>query len=60
MFASRPAPCTNRRKPYAKPILTKLTPGAAKTILEARSVPGDEHAEELLRVIRSQLEKQKQ
>jgi hypothetical protein len=60
MSASKSVPnSTNkRRKPYEPPAITKLTPEAAKTILEIKSIQGDEQAERLLEAIRTRLEKQ--
>ena len=60
MSASKPVPNSThrRRKPYKKPTATKLTLEAAKTALEAKSIPGDEQAEKLLEAIKTQLEKQ--
>ena len=60
MAASKSVPnsANKRRKPYKPPVLTELTPEAAKTILEAKSIPGDKQAEKLLEAIRTRLEKQ--
>ena len=60
MAASRSVPnSTNkRRKPYKPPAITKLTTEAAKTILEIKSIQGDEQAEKLLGAIRTRLGKQ--
>lgn len=60
MAASKSVPnSTNKlRKPYKTPAITKLTPEAAKTILEPKSIQGDEQAEKLLEAIRARLEKQ--
>jgi hypothetical protein len=60
MAASKSVPNSThkRRKPYEPPAVTKLTPEAAKTILETKSIPGDEQAEKLLEAIRTRLEKQ--
>jgi hypothetical protein len=53
-----PNNANQRRKPYKAPALTQLTPEAAKTILETKSIPGDKQAEKLLEAIRTRLEKQ--
>jgi hypothetical protein len=47
-----------RRKPYKPPAIAKLTPEAAKSILEKKSIQDDEQAEKLLEAIRTRLEKQ--
>lgn len=58
MSASKPVPNSThrRRKPYKKPTVTRVTPEAAKTILEVKSIPRDEQADKLLEAIRTQLE----
>ena len=43
---------TRKRKPYKPPTFTKLTPEAAKAILEANSIPREAQAEKLLKEIR--------
>jgi hypothetical protein len=48
---------TRKRKLYKQPALTKLTPEAAKKILEAKSIPGDGQAEKLLKEINRSLER---
>ncbi len=60
MAASKSVPNTThkRRKSYKSPAITKLNPEAARTILEIKSMPGDEQAEKLLEAIRARLEKQ--
>ena len=60
MAASKSVPSSTkkRRKLYEPPAITKLTPEAAKTILETKSIQGDEQAERLLEAIRTRLEKQ--
>lgn len=58
MSASKPVMSdTRKRKPYKQPALTKLTPEAAKKVLEAKSIPGDGHAEKLLKEINRRLER---
>ena len=47
---------TRKRKLYKQPALTKLTPEAAKKILEAKSIPGDGQAEKLFKEINRRLE----
>jgi len=46
-----------KRKPYKQPALTKLTPEAAKKILEAKATPGDGQAEKLFKEINRSLER---
>jgi hypothetical protein len=60
MVASKfvPNSTNKRRKPYKRPTITKLTPEAAKSILETKSIQDDEQAEKLLEAIRTRLEKQ--
>ena len=60
MSASKSVPnrTNKRRKPYKPAAITKLTPEAVKTILESKSIQGDEQAERLLEAIRTRLEKQ--
>jgi hypothetical protein len=47
---------TRKRKLYKQPALTKLTPEAAKKMLEAKSIPGDRQAEKLFKEINRRLE----
>lgn len=57
--ASKPDPNrTRKRKPYKPPTLTKLTAEAAKALLEAKAIPGDQQAEKLLQAIKSRLKGQ--
>lgn len=44
-----------KRRPYNRPILTKLAPEEAKTELEAKAIPGDEQARQLLETLRLRL-----
>ena len=54
--ASKPVLSDSRkRKPYKPPALTKLTPEAAKKLLEAKLIPGDGQAEKLLQEINRRL-----
>jgi hypothetical protein len=45
-----------KRKPYRQPAVKKLTLEEAKKVLEAKSIPGDEQAEQLLKQINRRLE----
>jgi hypothetical protein len=59
MTANEPKPNRPRkRKSYKRPTLTKLTAEEAKALLEAKAIPGDEHAQQLLEAARRQLKKQ--
>ena len=57
MSASKPAiNDTRKRRSYKQPALAKLTPEAAKKVLEAKSIPGDRQADNLFREIRCRVE----
>jgi hypothetical protein len=45
-----------KRKPYRPPTVTQLTPEEAKSMLEAKGIPGDQGTKELLKEINRQLE----
>jgi hypothetical protein len=49
-------PENRKRKPYRPPTLTKLTPEEAKSMIEAKGIPGDQKTKELLKEINRQLE----
>ena len=42
-----------KKKPYTAPSFARLDPGAAKTTLESNSVPGDQGAKAMLKVIKA-------
>jgi hypothetical protein len=48
-----------KRKPYNRPTVTKLTPEEAKAVLEAKGIPGNEEARQLLEAIRLRLGEKK-
>jgi hypothetical protein len=45
-----------RRRVYCSPAATKLTPEAARVILEVRAIPGDQQVERLIKEIKRRLE----